>query len=100
MKLKTLLQGCGIAILLMISHLAPLISPYHSVLYHSVLPVRSVIWGTLIDFALLSLAMALLFAYVERKPGGRRFLIWTPIAAIVAHRIVGACADLGFRVPI
>ncbi len=42
---KLLLQGLGAAILLMISHLAALVSPYHAVLYHSILPMGSVVWG-------------------------------------------------------
>ena len=51
-----------------ISHLAALVSPYHSVLYHSVLPMRSVVWGTLIDLAAGSLLAALLFCYLQKSP--------------------------------
>jgi Sulfatase len=89
MNLKTIIQGCGAAMLLMISHLAALVSPYHSVLYHSVLPMRSVVWGTLIDLAALSILAALLFTYLQRSQTGLRTLVWLLIAARLAHTVVG-----------
>jgi hypothetical protein len=100
MNLKTIVQGFGAAMLLMISHLAALVSPYHAVLYHSILPMRSVIWGTLIDLAALSLLAALLFSYLQKSPAGWRTLVWVLIAARLAHAIVGTVVPtLGWYIP-
>ena len=100
MNLKTIVQGFGAAMLLMISHLAALVSPYHSVLYHSVLPMRSVVWGTLIDLAAGSLLAALLFCYLQKSPTGLRTLVWVLIAARLAHAIVGTVLPiLGWDIP-
>jgi hypothetical protein len=89
MNLKTILQGFGAVTLLMLSRLAALVSPYHSVLYHSVLPMRSVVWGALIDLAAGSLLAALLFSYLERSKSGLSTLIWVLIAAKLAQTVVG-----------
>jgi hypothetical protein len=89
MSLKNVVQGFGAAMLLMISLLAALVSPYHSVLYHSVLPMRSVVWGTLIDLAVGSLLAALLFTYLERSTSGLRTLVWVLIAAKLAETVAG-----------
>ena len=91
---KTILQGVGAAILVMISHLTALISPYHAVLYHSILPMRSVVWGTLIDLAALSLFAALLFSYLQKKQTGLRALAWVLIAAVLARTIVENLAGI------
>jgi hypothetical protein len=100
MTLKTIIQGFGAAMLLMISHLVPLVSPYHSVLYHSILPIRSVVWGTLIDLAVASLLAALLFTYLQKRETGWRTLVWVLIAARLARTIVlNLTADLGWNIP-
>jgi hypothetical protein len=88
MTLKTIIQGFGAAMLLMISHLVPLVSPYHSVLYHSFLPIRSVVWGTLIDLAIASLLAAVLFTYLQKRDTGWRALVWVLIAARLARTVV------------
>ena len=49
MNLKNVVQGFGAAILVMILRVWPLLSRYHPVIYHSFLPMRSVVWGILID---------------------------------------------------
>ncbi len=100
MNLKNLVQGFGAVMLLMLSRLAALVSPYHSVLYHSVLPMRSVVWGTLIDLAVGSLLAALLFTYLERSKSGLRTLVWVLIAARLAQTVVGGLlVTLGWDVP-
>ena len=97
---KLLLQGLGAAILLMISHLAALVSPYHAVLYHSVLPMRSVVWGTLIDLAVASALAALLFGYLQKRQTGVLTLVWVFIAARIAHTTVGiASSTFGWNIP-
>jgi hypothetical protein len=103
MKMRTaklLLQGLGAAILLMISHLAALVSPYHAVLYHSILPMRSVVWGTLIDLVVASLLAALLFGYLQKRQTGLLTLVWVFIAARIAHTTVGIVSStLGWNIP-
>jgi hypothetical protein len=97
---KTILQGVGAAILVMISHLTALISPYHAVLYHSILPMRSVVWGTLIDLAALSLLAVLLFSYLQNKQTRLRALAWVLIAAALARTIVeNLLAYLDWNIP-
>lgn len=86
--------------LLMISHLAALVSPYHSVLYHSILPIRSVVWGTLIDLAVASMLAALLFTYLQKRETGWLTLVWVLIAARLARTIVlNLNADLHWNLP-
>jgi hypothetical protein len=100
MTLKTIIQGFGAAMLLMISHLVALVSPYHSVLYHSILPIRSVVWGTLIDLAVASLLAAVLFAYLQKRETGWLTLVWVLIAARLARTIVlNLDADLHWNIP-
>ena len=103
MKIRTgklLLQGLGAAILLMISHLAALVSPYHAVLYHSILPMGSVVWGTLIDLAVAAVLAALLFGYLQKRETGLRTLLWVFIAARIAHTIVGIVTmTFGWNIP-
>jgi hypothetical protein len=97
---KLLLQGLGAAILLMISHIAALVSPYHAVLYHSILPMRSVVWGTLIDLAVASVLAALLFGYLQKRQTGVLTLVWVFIAARIAHTTVGiASSTFGRNIP-
>ena len=97
---KLLLQGLGAAILLMVSHLAALVSPYHAVLYHSMLPMGSVVWGTLIDLAVASVLAALLFGYLQKRETGLRALVWVFIAARIAHTTVGIVTmTFGWSIP-
>ena len=84
----------------MISHLAALVSPYHAVLYHSILPMGSVVWGTLIDLAVASVLAALLFGYLQKRETGLRTLVWVFIAARIAHTIVGIVTmTFGWSIP-
>ncbi len=74
-------------------HLVALLSPYHSVLYHSILPMCSVVWGTLIDLAVVSVLAALSSRYLQRSQTGLRTLVWVPVAAGVAQRIAVTLVD-------
>jgi hypothetical protein len=100
MNVKTVVQGFGVAMLLLIARLAPLISPYHLVLYHSILPMRSVVWGVLIDVAALSLLTTLLISYLKKDDTVLRNLVWVLIAATLAHRIAATLTtSLGWNLP-
>jgi hypothetical protein len=97
---KLILQGLGAGILLMIAHLVALVSPYHAVLYHSILPMRSVVWGTLIHLVVASVLAALLFSYLQKRQTGLRTLVWVFLASRLAHTIVGTVATtLGWSIP-
>jgi hypothetical protein len=100
MNVKTVVQGFGAAMLLMIARLAPLVSPYHAVLYHSMLPMHTVIWGVLIDLAVLSLLTTFLFSFLQKDEAVLRSLAWALIAATVANRVVATLiATLGWDMP-
>ena len=92
MNLKTLAQGFGAAIVVLILRVWPLLSSYHPVVYHSMLPMRSVIWGVLIDLAVTSLLAALLFRYLEASKASRRTILWALVAAFIAACLVPAAA--------
>jgi hypothetical protein len=88
MKLRNLVQGFGAAILIMILRVWPHLSRYHPAIYHSFLPMQSVVWGVLIDLAALSLLAALLFSYLEKRETGLRTAVWAFVAAELASALV------------
>jgi hypothetical protein len=90
MKLKTIAQGFGAAIVVLILRVWPHLSNYHPVIYHSFLPMRSVIWGVLIDLAVVSLLAAWLFHYLQRSETGLRTAVWAFVAAEIASASVTA----------
>jgi hypothetical protein len=99
MNLKTFVQGFGAAILVLILRVWPLLSSYHPVIYHSFLPMRSVIWGILIDLAVCTLLTAWLFRYLEKKETGLRAAVWAFVAAELAAALITAFAAMR-RAPI
>jgi Sulfatase len=90
MTLKTIVQGFGVASLVLILRVWPHLSSYHPIIYHSYLPMRSVIWGVLIDVAIVSLLAALLFRYLEKSESGWRTVVWAFVAAELASTLVAA----------
>jgi hypothetical protein len=99
MNLKNLVQGFGAAILILILRVWPQLSRYHPAIYHSFLPMQSVLWGLLIDLAVVSLLAALLFAYLEKSETGLRTVVWAFVAAEVASALVDIGAGMR-RAPI
>lgn len=93
------MQGFGAAILLMILQIWPQLTSYHAVIYHSFLPMQSVIWGLLIDLGVLSLLGALLFTWLGKKETGWRTAIWAFVAAELASAGINALAAM-HRAPI
>jgi hypothetical protein len=94
MNLKTIVQGFGVASSVLILRLWPHLSNYHPVVYHSFLPMRSVIWGVLVDLLVVSLAAALLFRYLEKKETGLRTAVWAFVAAELASELVSAAGAM------
>ena len=99
MNVKTIVQGFGAAILVMILRVWPHLSRYHPVIYHSFLPMRSVVWGVLIDLGAITLLAALLFGYLEKSETGLRTVVWAFVAAELASALVNALAGMR-RAPI
>jgi hypothetical protein len=90
MNLKTFVQGFGAAITVLILRVWPHLSSYHPVIYHSFLPMHSVIWGVLLDLGVVTLLAALLFRYLEKKETGLRTALWAFVAAELASASVTA----------
>jgi Sulfatase len=99
MNVKTIVQGFGAAILVMILRVWPHLSRYHPVIYHSFLPMHSVVWGVLIDLGTITLLAALLFGYLEKSETGLRTVVWAFVAAELASALVNALAGMR-RAPI
>ncbi len=94
MNVKTIVQGFGAAILIMILRVWPHLSRYHPVIYHSFLPMHSVVWGVLIDLGAITLLAALLFGYLEKSETGLRTAVWAFVAAELASDLVNALAGM------
>src|ERR1700689_4105050 len=90
MNIKTIVQGFGAAILIMILRVWPHLSRYHPVIYHSFLPMHSVVWGVLIDLAAITLLAALLFGYLEKSETGLRTAVWAFVAAELSSALVNS----------
>jgi hypothetical protein len=99
MNVKTIVQGFGAAILVMILRVWPHLSRYHPVIYHSFLPMQSVVWGVLIDLGALTFLAALLFGYLEKNETGLRTVLWAFVAAELASALVNALEGMR-RAPI
>ena len=103
MKVKYLLEGCGISILVLLSYIWPQISPNHVAIYFSVLPVTSISWGILIDVVVLAAICALLIALVSREGGDAngRYLWGIAMAVVVCAAVssVAKLADIHRYVP-
>jgi hypothetical protein len=99
MNLKTFVQGFGAAITVLILRVWPHLSSYHPVVYHSFLPMHSVIWGILLDLGVFTLIASLLFRYLEKKETGLRTALWAFVAAELASASVTALEGMR-RAPI
>jgi sulfatase-like protein len=102
MKPRTLLEGCGAAILILLAYLWPQISPSHMPMYLSVLPTRTITFGILIDLLALALIVTSLFALVSTSDAENRHLVWGVFAAVItaaAITSIGKVAEAHRFVP-
>jgi hypothetical protein len=90
MNLKTFVQGFGATITVLILRVWPHLSSYHPAIYHSFLPMQSVIWGILLDLGTLTLLAALLFRYLDNNETGLRTVLWAFVAAELASASAAA----------
>jgi hypothetical protein len=89
MKLKTIVQGFGVATVVLILRIVPQLSSYHLLVYQSYLPMHSIVFGLLIDIAVVTMLFALLFHYLDKSDTGLRTAIWSVVAAMVGSNLVG-----------
>ena len=99
MNLKSIVQGFGAAILILLLRVWPHLSNYHPAIYHTFLPMRSVIWGVLIDLGICTLLAALLFHYLGKSETGLRTAVWAFVAAGLVSPLLSALTAL-HRAPI
>jgi hypothetical protein len=96
MRVKYVLEGCGIAILVLLPYLWPQVSPNHVAIYFSILPIASVSWGILIDFIVLAVFCTLVIAVAACKD--RHLVIgrysWGALVAVVIAAAVSSIAKL------
>ena len=95
MKLQTIVQGFGVAILLFLLRVWPLVSPRHSAIYNNLLPIDSMVWGVVIDLAALTLLTALLFTFLEKNEAGWCSYIWAIVLAELLPIGLGDLASMG-----
>ena len=95
MKLQTIVQGFGVAILLFLLRVWPLVSPRHSAIYNNFLPIDSMVWGVVIDLAALTLLTALLFTFLEKNEAGWCSHIWAIVLAELLPIGLGDLASMG-----
>jgi len=84
MNSKTILQSYGAAIIILLLPIWPLLSSRHSLMYHSFLPIQNIVWGFLIDLAVVSGLAALLFGYLQKSETGVRKGLWVLVGAELA----------------
>jgi hypothetical protein len=97
MNLKTIAQGAGVAILVLLPRVWTVLSPRRALVYHSFLPMQTMVWGILIDVILLTLLAALLLAYLQRSETGLRNIIWAVVVAKLLTALLSDAADIGQR---
>jgi hypothetical protein len=84
MNSKTFFRGYGAAIIILLLPIWPLVSSRHSLVYHSFLPLQTVVWGFLIDLGVVSGLAALLFGYLQKSETGARKGLWVLVGAGLA----------------
>src|ERR1700743_214507 len=94
MKLKLFVEGFGAAILLLLFHVWPQLSHHHQVLYHSFLPMQSVVRGVVIDLLAVTLLASLLFWFLQKNEKGWRNLAWALVAAVLLPLLFSNAAFL------
>lgn len=89
----------GIATLCLLSILGPLISPSHTVIFHTSAPAGSLFATVLFDLFALWAAITALLLLAER-PGRRQFMIWSAILLALPLIVLKNISMLaGFMVP-
>ncbi|MGC2403321.1 MAG: sulfatase-like hydrolase/transferase [Acidobacteriaceae bacterium] len=94
MNLKTFIKAFGAATLVLLLPIWSHLSPHHQALYHSFLPMQSLMRGTLIQLIVLTVLAVLLFRYLENRKGLRGDLLWWLVAAMLAPGLVSSAAVL------
>jgi hypothetical protein len=91
MNLRNFLQGYAVAILAMLLPVWTQLSPHHQALYHSFLPMQTVVRGVLLNLAALTAFAALLFSRLQTYGARYSDLVWGLVTALV---VPGALSDI------
>lgn len=95
MKVKYFLEGCGIAILVLLSYIWPQVSPNHVAIYFSVLPVTSISWGIFIDVTALAGLCTLVITLASRRDDdGNVSYVWGIVIVVTVTAAVSSIAKL------
>lgn len=84
MKVRSLIEGAGIAILLLGTNIFPLLSASHQLIYHDPYPVQTVVEGLAIDLLAASLVFAALLAVLDRYFPEQSSPVWAALLALFA----------------
>ena len=88
MKVRSFVEGAGIAILLLADHLWPILSPYHIIVYHDPLSLSMIAGGIAIDVALATLLFTIVLALQDRYRPQQTGLVWAAVLAVVVTKAV------------
>lgn len=86
MRARWWAEGAGLALLIMLPYFFPLVTPGEIALYHQQLPLRSLIFGILLDLTALSLVFVVILMFVGRLPARARLMTGAVLAAGVLWR--------------
>lgn len=98
MKVRSLIEGAGIAILLLGTNIFPLLSPSHQVIYHDPHSVQTVVEGLGIDLLVASLFFAAFLAVFDRYYPEQSTPVWAALLAlfaVTAANFAVSALDLG-----
>ncbi|MGB0123889.1 MAG: sulfatase-like hydrolase/transferase [Silvibacterium sp.] len=88
MKVRSFVEGAGIAILLLADHLWPILSPHHTIVYHDPLSLSMIAGGIAIDVALATLLFTIVLALQDRYRPQQTGLVWAAVLAVVVAKAV------------
>jgi hypothetical protein len=83
-KVRSLIEGAGVAILLLGTNIFPLLSPSHQLIYHDPYPVQTVVEGLAIDLLVASVFFAALLAVLDRYYPEQSTPVWAALLALFA----------------
>lgn len=95
-RIQILLQGCGIAVLIMLRLVWRHVSPSHSDLYHRMLPMNSVYGGVTIDLAVLCLLCICALWLLDRFDPDTKSLLWSIGGIFVVEQLSAFLVAAGF----
>jgi hypothetical protein len=87
-KVHSFLEGAGIAILLLLNYLWPLLSPYHLAVYHTPGSFSPVAGGFAIDLVLSSVIFTGLLVLLDRYQSRYSTILWAVLLALLVVKAI------------